>query len=162
MSLHRPLLRAGRGFTLVELLVVMAVLGVLATMALPMAELAARRERERELKQALWQIREAIDEYHRAVRAGRIAVAPGEPGYPSTLHSLVEGVPDVMYPGRRLYFLRRLPRDPFAEPGLPAEATWALRSYAAPPERPAPGVDVFDVASRSNATGLNGVPLRLW
>lgn len=150
-----------RGYTLVELLVVMAVLGLLATMAFPLAELQLRRERERELRLALWQIREAIDAYHRAAEEGRIVVAEGEPGYPPSLAALAEGVPDA-HGGGRLYFLRRVPRDPFADAAEPAERTWALRSYRSPPDRPTPGADVFDVASRSPLVGLNGVPLRTW
>ena len=154
--------RRSSGFTLVELLVVMAVLGVLASMLLPLAELNQRRERERELKSALWQIREAIDAYQRAALAGQAVMSAGRSGYPPNLRALVEGVADARSGGRMLYFLRSVPRDPFADPALPAEATWALRSYASPPEQPAPGEDVFDVASRSALVGLNGVPLRSW
>lgn len=150
---------AARGFTIIELLVVMAVLGVLASLLLPLAELNQRRANERELKQALWQIREAIDAYHRAALAGQVAA--GSSGYPPGLRALVEGVPDPRAGGNR-YFLRRLPRDPFADPSLPAEQTWALRSYQSPPDRPAAGDDVFDVASRSPLLGLNGVPLNQW
>ncbi len=154
--------RHAGGFTLVELMVVMAVLGVLASMLLPLAELNVRRERERELRHALWQLRDAIDEYHRAALAGQVPRSPGSAGYPPSLRALVDGVPDVRNGGRMLYFLRRVPRDPFADPALPAEETWALRSHASAPERPMPGEDVFDVASRSALVGLNGVPLRAW
>jgi general secretion pathway protein G len=159
----KPVQRAEvRGFTLIELLVVMAVLGVLAMMVMPLAELNVQRDRERELKRALWQIRDAIDEYHRAAVAGAVALPPGSPGYPPSLGALVEGVPDARAPGRRLVFLRRVPRDPFADPALPAEATWAPRSHASDADRPAPGADVYDVASRSGRVGLNGVPLKDW
>ena len=151
-----------RGFTLIELLVVMAVLGVLGMMALPLVEINQQRERERELRQALWEIRDAIDAYHRAAVEGRIAVAVGTSGYPPSLRVLVEGVPDARAAQDRLYFLRRVPRDPFADPALPAEATWALRSHASPPDRPQPGDDVYDVSSRSEAVALNGVPLKSW
>jgi general secretion pathway protein G len=157
------------GFTLVELLVVMAVLGVLAAMVLPLAELNLRRDKERELKQALWQIRDAIDGYHQAMtasannKAGTSAgVSPPLFVYPPNLVALTQGVPDPQSPGRTLYFLRRIPRDPFADPALPAEATWALRSYVSPPDKPEPGRDVYDVASKSPLVGLNGVPLSTW
>jgi general secretion pathway protein G len=157
-----PCRGARRGFTLIELLVVMAVLGVLSMLLWPMAELTVQRDRERELKAALWQIREAIDEYHRVAKAGGVAAAPGESSYPPNLVALTQGVPDARASGRTIFFLRRIPRDPFADPALPAEATWALRSYASPPDRPEPGRDVYDVASRSTKIGLNGVPLKDW
>lgn len=151
-----------RGYTLVELLVVLAVLGVLAGLVMPLAEMQLQREREAELRRALWEIRDAIDTYRKAVEAGGVALAPGESGYPPSLQALVAGLPDARVPGQRLVFLRRVPRDPFADPALPAEQTWALRSYASPAEQPAPGADVYDVASRSTRNGLNGQPLRSW
>jgi general secretion pathway protein G len=151
-----------RGFTLVELLVVMAILGVLASAAVPLAQIALQRDRERELKYALWQIRDAIDQYRRAVDAGTIPRVPGTSGYPPDLPTLTRGVPDATAMGRTQYFLRRIPRDPFADAMLAPEATWALRCYESPPDRPRPGSDVYDVASRSALTGLNGVPLRDW
>lgn len=153
-----------RGYTLIELLVVLALLGVLATAMLPLTEAAAQRAREAELKQALWQIREAIDAYKAAHDAGRLQAPQvgSTVGYPPSLQALVDGVASSNTPGGRVYFLRRLPRDPFADPALPAAATWGLRSYQSPPDKPAPGEDVYDVYSRSERVGLNGVPLRTW
>lgn len=150
------------GFSLIELLVVMAVLGVLAAMVMPLAELNVQRDRERELTRALWQIRDAIDEYHRAALGGAIAVPGGETAYPPSLQALAQGLADARAPGHTVYFLRKVPRDPFADPALPAEETWALRSYSSPPERPQPGRDVYDVASRSDRVGLNGIALKAW
>ncbi len=152
-----------RGFSLIELLVVMAVLGVLAAAAMPMAELVRQREQERELKQALWEIRVAIDAYKRARDDNQIPRSGPESGYPPSLLALAEGVPRTSTNGSTtVYFLRRIPRDPFALPDLPAEETWGLRSYESPPDRPRAGTDVYDVYSASARVGLNGVPLRQW
>jgi len=153
-----------RGFTLVELLIVMGVIGLLATMLVPLAELNVQRERERELKIALWQIRDAIDEYHRFARtnSGGVNATPTGSNYPASLAVLATGVTDPRIPGRVVYFLRRIPRDPFADPGLPPEKTWVLRSYLSSAENPQPGADVFDVRSASTRVGLNGVPLKDW
>ena len=150
------------GYTLVELLAVMTVVGILAVAVWPMAEIASRRDRERDLKRALWEIRDAIDAYKRAADAGAIAVRPGETGYPESLESLVTGTSDARLAGRAQRFLRRVPRDPFAPEDVPAPQTWALRSYQSPPDRPRPGADVYDVASRSERIGLNGVALKEW
>lgn len=157
--MHRSRLR---GFTLIELLVVMAVLGVLAMFTLPLAEISVQRDREKELKRSLWEIRDAIDAYKRAVDAGAVAIEAGDTGYPKKLEMLVAGVPDLNASGQVRYFLRRIPRDPFAEESIPAAKTWGLRSYASPADQPREGADVYDVYSRSAKTGLNGVPLKEW
>lgn len=152
-----------RGFTLIEMVVVVMIVGILASAAMPLAALHKRRSQEAELRQALRTLRMAIDEHKRAWDSGRIEKKADTTGYPPNLQALVQGVPEVNSPrGQRIYFLRRLPRDPFADPQLPPEQTWATRSYASPPDAPAPGADVFDVASRTPGTGLDGVPYRQW
>ena len=147
-----------RGFSLIEMLVVMAVMGVVAAALMPLAEVTVQRERERELKRALWEIRDAIDAYKGAAEVG--LVAAGRHGYPPSLEALTQPVPGANGQLRR--FLRRLPRDPFAPSDIEAARSWGLRSYESPPDRPQPGSDVYDVYSLSDRTGLNGIPLRAW
>ncbi|KAF0162879.1 MAG: proteinral secretion pathway protein G [Rhodocyclaceae bacterium] len=158
--------RRTRGFTLIELAITVAIVGVLATMALPLAETTVRRSKEAELRTALRQIREGIDAYKRAGEQpeARIQVRADASGYPPRLEDLVEGVEDIKRPDlAKIYFLRRLPRDPFAgDPELAAGETWGRRSYASPPDNPQPGEDVFDVYSLAEGVGLNGIPYRQW
>lgn len=153
-----------RGFTLIELVVTVAIVGILAAGAMPLAELAAQRNRESELRAALREIRGGLDAYKKAYDAKKIEQKVGKSGYPPDLGSLVRGVTDVSDAnGARIYFLRRVPRDPFhPDPHALAEDTWGKRSYASPPDAPAAGDDVFDVYSLSRAAGLNGVPYREW
>jgi general secretion pathway protein G len=157
-------MKTAHGFTLIELVVTLALLALLATLATPMLELTRQRQQEEQLRTALRDIRAALDAYHQAVREGRIESVVGESGYPANLDVLVKGVPDATDPNRRLMvFLRRIPRDPlFPDPRTPAAQTWNLRSYASPFDAPAPGADVYDVASLSDKIGLNGRPYREW
>lgn len=153
-----------RGFTLIELVVTVAIIGILAGVAMPLAQITAQRAKESELRVSLRQIRDAIDAYKAAGEAGQIEVAADASGYPPRLARLVEGVADIKSPEPKLiYFLRRLPRDPFNEDvTLAPEETWGLRSYASPFDNPAPGKDVFDVYSLSTRVGLNGIAYREW
>jgi len=153
-----------RGFTLIELIVTLAILAVLAMMAAPLAEMSTQRARELELRTSLREIRNAIDAYKKAGDEGRIARALDSTGYPKSLEMLVEGVEDKRDPKKsKVYFLRRIPRDPFDDdPERPAAETWAKRSYASEPEDPREGADVYDVFTRSEAVGLNGIRYREW
>src|SRR5687768_6247426 len=107
-----PMTYRQRGFSIIELVVVLTILGVLASLALPLAEMSVKRAKEQALMASLGQIRDAIDAYKRAVDAGWIEVPPDTSGYPPNLQVLVQGVPHRKT-GERLYFLRRVPRDPF-------------------------------------------------
>lgn len=153
-----------RGFTLIEILITAAIVATLASIALPLSEIVMQRGKETDLRRALRDIRDALDNYKRASDEGRIVRAPDQPGYPPTLGALVDGVMDAKSPsGNKIYFLRRIPRDPlYADAGAAPELTWGLRSYDSPPGEPKPGKDVFDVYSLSERRGLNGVAYREW
>jgi general secretion pathway protein G len=152
------------GFTLIELLITVAIVGLLASIAMPLSELATKRSGEQELRRALREIREALDAYKRASDDGRITRSLDQSGYPPTLAALVDGVTDAKSAsGAKLRFLRRVPRDPLAaDPSVSPEATWGFRSYESPADAPRPGSDVFDVYSLNAGVGLNGVPYKDW
>ncbi|HZD21192.1 MAG TPA: type II secretion system protein [Burkholderiales bacterium] len=146
-----------RGFTLIELLITVAIVALLASIAAPLAEVTVQRGKEKDLRQTLREIRTAIDAYKRASDEGVIERAADASGYPETLATLVDGVPDKRKPdGPKVYFLRRVPADPMGG------EEWGLRSYASSASEPQAGKDVYDVYSKSDATGLNGVPYRQW
>ena len=154
-----------RGFTLVELVITVAIVALLATAVVPSAQLVYQRQRESELRDSLRTIRNAIDAYKKASESGRIKKEADKTGYPPDLQTLVDGVEDASSPkeGVKIYFLRRVPRDPFwPDPASPAASTWGLRSYASAPDDPQSGDDVFDVYSKSSRVGLNGVAYRDW
>ncbi|MEJ6654810.1 MAG: type II secretion system protein [Pseudomonas sp.] len=152
-----------RGFTLIEVIITLAIIGLLASIAAPLTETVVRRGKEQELRSALYQLRDAIDDYKRASDAGYIEKQITGNGYPPDLQVLVDGVRDLRSAkGAQIYFLRRIPRDPFADMRLTPLDSWGLRSYASSAEAPRMGEDVFDVYSNARGQGLNGVPYREW
>lgn len=153
-----------RAFTLIELVVTVAIVGLLASVTIPLAEISIKRTKEQELRTALRQIRTSIDSYKQASDEGRILRNVGESGYPKTLQVLVDGVEDAKSPLRsKVYFLRRIPRDPFhTDQSIPAERTWGKRSYASSADNPKEGDDVFDIYSVRPDVGLNGTAYREW
>jgi general secretion pathway protein G len=155
---------ASRGFTLIELLITLGIVGLLASVAVPMTQLTVKRQKEAELRTALKQIRGALDAYKQAYDEGRLEKKVDASGYPPNLEILVSGAVDVRTPERRpIHFLRRIPRDPLCQCSSKSAAdTWGLRSYKSPADRPEKGEDVFDVYSLARGEGLNGIPYREW
>jgi general secretion pathway protein G len=137
---------------------VAALLSILATVALPVAKFTSRRSKEADLRQALRELRMAIDEHKRYSDLGLIPVDLGTEGYPKELEVLVEGVDVVGQVDKKKKFLRRIPVDPMI-----GKDEWGLRSYQDEPEEDSwGGENAFDIYSQSAAVGLNGVPYRKW
>ena len=143
-----------------ELLAVMAIIAILLMCSWPLAELTARREKERELRSDLWEIRGALDAYKRLADQHQIKASPS--GYPPGLQALVDGVDTAA--GQHVYLLRRVPVDPFAPTAAASSPSggWSLRSFASPADHPEPGEDVYDVHSRSTERALDGTLVATW
>jgi len=158
--------RLAAGLTLIELLVALVILSILAAAALPYAELTVRRDKEYELRRALRDVRTAIDTFHEDWRSGRIprsAEGASDEGYPQSLAALVEGVDTGQARGGKRYYLRRIPRDPFAGADRPPTEQWVLRGYQDPPDARSWGArDVYDLRSASDETAIDGSRYRDW
>lgn len=158
MCLRRRGERGAAGYSLVELILVCVLLVILAAVALPTARYTIKRGKEIELRAALREMRNAIDEHKRYSDAGLIPVELGTDGYPRELEVLVEGVEVVGQIAKTVRFLRRIPVDP-----MTGEAEWGRRSYQDEWDSTSwGGENVFDVYSLSEGVGLNRVPYKLW
>lgn len=152
-----------KGFTLVEILVTLTLISLIASMAFPLIQLDQKRQQERELKEALSQIRIALDEYKQATDEGRVYKPVNSSGYPKSLHELVDGVTDLKdIKGRKIYFLRRIPTDPVVPDKTTGIDSWAMRSYASPSNAPEAGDDVYDIRSKSKKSAINGTTYDTW
>jgi general secretion pathway protein G len=143
------------GLTLVELIVTVAILAILASAAIPLTRFKVKREKERELRYDLWQMRDAIDHYKDAADRHAFIVKADSGNYPPDLETLVNGV-DAQ--GKKLRFLRRIPVDP-----MTGKAEWTLRSMQDDPNSDSwGGQNVFDVASKSQGKALDGTNYKDW
>jgi general secretion pathway protein G len=155
--LHRgPGAKNERGFTLLELIVAATIISILTMMALPLARVTIQREREKELRQALWEMRDAIDRYKDAVDRGAFQSKVDSGGYPPDLETLVKGV--EAQGGKKIRFLRSIPVDPMTK-----SKEWGMRSMQDDPESDSfGGQSVFDVYTKSTGTGLDGTKYKDW
>lgn len=143
------------GLTLVELIVTVAILAILAAAAVPVARFQVKREKERELRYDLWEMRSAIDAYKDAADRGAFQVKVDSMGYPPDLETLVNGV-DVHT--KKVRFLRKIPVDP-----MTGNTDWGLRSNQDEPDSDSwGGQNVFDVYSKSDGTALDGTKYKDW
>ena len=146
--------RRQRGFTLIELIVATTIMVILVGMAVPIAKNAVAREREHELRQDLWMMRDAVDRYKDAADRGAFQIKVGSEGYPPDLETLVTGV-DVA--GKKLKFLRKIPIDPMTK------QEWGMRSMQDDKDSDSwGGQNVFDVYSKSEQTALDGTKYKDW
>lgn len=144
-----------RGLTLIELITAVTILILLTGMAIPVARVRIKREKERELRQALWEMRDAIDRYKDAADRGAFQIKLGTEGYPPDLETLVKGV-DVQ--GKKVRFLRRIPIDP-----MTGDTEWGMRSMQDDADSTSwGGQNVFDVYSKSTATALDETKYAEW
>jgi general secretion pathway protein G len=144
-----------RGLTIIELIVTITILAILASAAVPIARIRVKREKERELRRDLWEIRDAIDHYKDAADKGGFQTKIDSNGYPPDLETLVKGV-DVQ--GKKIKFLRRIPVDP-----MTGKDEWGLRSMQDDADSTSwGGQNVFDVYTQSQGTALDGTNYREW
>jgi len=155
-----------QGLTLIELLVTLAILSILAMAAMPFAEITVKRNKEQELHRALRRVRTAIDRFHEDWLGGRIAKSndnASSDGYPKNLQVLIDGVEKADAKGGKIYYLRRIPHDPFASSDEPLEEQWEIRSYQDDRDTVvSSGNDVYDIHSKSERTALDGTSYKDW
>jgi general secretion pathway protein G len=155
MIVPRAAVRRNRGFTLLELIVAMTILMILTAAATPVVRMTIQRNKERELRRDLWQMRDAIDRYKDAADRGAFQTKIDSQGYPPDLDTLVKGV-DAN--GKKMRFLRQVPTDP-----MTGKQEWGQRAIQDDPDSDSwGGGNVFDIYSKSESTGLDGTKYKTW
>lgn len=144
-----------RGLTLIELIIAIAIIGLLAGAAVPVVRVRVKRDKEIELRRDLWEMRDAIDRYKDAADRGAFQTKVDSLGYPPDLQTLVDGV-DVQ--GKKLRFLRRIPVDP-----MTGGTEWGMRSNQDDSDSTSwGGQNVFDIFTKSESTALDGSKYNTW
>lgn len=156
-----------QGLTLIELLVVLVILSILASVALPYAQVIVQRDKEIKLRSALREIRTAIDTFHDDWKTGKISRsnsdAASQYGYPIKLSILVEGVQHTTVDDVLHKYLRRIPVNPLVDPEMEREEQWQYRSYQDEVDTGVwGGQDVYDVNAASDKQALNGTFYKSW
>lgn len=145
-----------RGFTLLELIVAATILSILTLMAVPLARVTIQREKEKQLRHALWEMRDAIDRYKDAADRGAFQTKVDTYNYPPDLETLVKGI--EAQGGKKIRFLRSIPIDPMTK-----SKEWGLRSMQDDPDSDSwGGQNVFDVYTKSQGEGLDGTKYKDW
>jgi general secretion pathway protein G len=153
---QRSSAKASRGFTLLELIVAATIMSILTLMALPLARVTIQREKERQLRKALWEMRDAIDRYKDAAEQGKFQTKVDSQNYPPDLETLVKGV--EAQGGKKIRFLRSVPIDPMTK-----NTEWGMRSMQDDPDSDSwGGQNIFDVYTKSQGQGLDGTKYKDW
>lgn len=155
-KMHSSFSKTARGFTLLELIVATSILAILTMMALPLARVTIQRQKEKELRRALWEMRDAIDRYKDAADRGAFQIKVDSRGYPPDLETLYKGV--EAQGGKKLRYLRSIPVDPMTR-----STEWGLRSNQDDPDSDSwGGQNVFDVYTKFEGTALDGTKYKDW
>lgn len=153
---HGPNAKPERGFTLMELIIAATILSILTLMALPLARVTIQREREKELRKALWEMRDAIDRYKDGADRNMFQTKVDSGGYPPDLETLAKGI--EAQGGKKIRFLRSIPVDPMTK-----SKEWGMRSMQDDPDSDSwGGQSVFDVYTKSEGTALDGTKYKDW
>jgi len=154
------------GFTLVEMLVVLAILSILAAVTLPYAEMTVKRSKELDLHRNLREIRTAIDRFHSDWQNGvisKISSSASDDGYPKNLDVLVNGVDQTGVRQVKQKYLRHIPENPFGDMEKSPEDQWGWRSYADEPDAAEwGGQDVWDVYCPGDEKAIDGTFYHDW